>query len=70
MYVRVDMDPTVPKPGSAEKKEVVISDFPVQAVVVYPDRAEVGVRLVFASEGVGWCIGGRLTYLLMHTVTR
>lgn len=26
----------------AEKKEVVISDCPVQAVVVYPDRAEVG----------------------------
>lgn len=26
----------------AEKMEVVISDCPVQAVVVYPDRAEVG----------------------------
>lgn len=26
---------------SAEKKEVVISECPVQAVVVYPDRAEV-----------------------------
>lgn len=28
--------------GDAGKKEVVISDCPVQAVVVYPDRAEVG----------------------------
>ena len=27
--------------GSGEKKEVVITDFPVQSVVVYPDRAEV-----------------------------
>ena len=45
------MDPTDLKPGSAEKKEVNISDFPVQAVVVYADRAEV---MVFTSEGVWW----------------
>ena len=29
------------KKGTAEKKEVVITDCPVQSVVVYPDRAEV-----------------------------
>ena len=44
------MDPTDLKPGSAEKKEVNISDFPVQAVVVYADRAEVSIT----SEGVWW----------------
>lgn len=41
------MDPEEKSPGDlkdAEKKEVVISDCPVQAVVVYPDRAEVRVR--------------------------
>lgn len=48
-------DPTDPKPGSAEKTEVVISDCPVQAVVVYPDRAEVS-RLVRGWPCVGWMI--------------
>jgi hypothetical protein len=32
-----------------EKKEVVISEFPVQAVVVYADRAEVNLGWVWSE---------------------
>ena len=36
--------------GSGEKKEVVITDCPVQTVVVYPDRAEVGGATIKQSH--------------------